>query len=271
MRVVGILAAILFASCTLAPDLKPAAVVSFPTERIPEASGIVPALEQPGIFWLISDSGNPPELVAIDARGQVRGVCSLSGVINADWEALTRRPDGTLVIGDLGNNLHRRRDQRILVLEEPAPGQTVADPGGTYPLVWPADSPWSPRTPDVEALFSVGDSLWALTKQNDDETWLLRLEISGGVVHPLPVQSVTLPGLVTGADYSAERRQVAVLTYTGIYIYDWRRDPPHLADRPRRLRPIWFQQAEGICWDGNTLRVVNEQGRMKTWTVAPEK
>ncbi|NOZ74322.1 MAG: hypothetical protein GXO90_02950 [FCB group bacterium] len=240
-------------------------VVRFSQSVLPEASGIIPSRITPGIFWLINDSGNPPALVAMDNRGKVITNLKISGVTNTDWESLTLGPKGKLVIGDLGNNLRLRTDQALVFMDEPDPARPVVTNLQVLPLVFNDLAPYGDHTPNVEALFTVGGQFWMLTKRRDDRSLLCRIEVDfdSSTAMVKPIQTITIPGLVTGADYHADRRELAILTYTAVYLFAWKSDSPHLNDRPVKMIPIFFKQAEGICWEGNTLRIVNEQGEMK--------
>ncbi len=76
-----------------------------------EVSGMVRTPE--GHLWMLNDSNNPPNLFRYaPCTRQLLEVRPLP-VPNRDWEALTMAPDGTLYIGDFGNNLNNRRDLRI--------------------------------------------------------------------------------------------------------------------------------------------------------------
>lgn len=73
-----------------------------------EVSGMARTPE--GHLWLLNDSRNPPELFRYDpCTRQLLEVRTLP-VPNRDWEDLTLAPDGTLYIGDFGNNGNHRRD-----------------------------------------------------------------------------------------------------------------------------------------------------------------
>jgi len=73
-----------------------------------EVSGMVRSPK--GHLWLLNDSHNPPQLFCFDpGTRRVVEVRTLP-VPNRDWEDLALGPDGTLYIGDFGNNRNQRRD-----------------------------------------------------------------------------------------------------------------------------------------------------------------
>src|SRR5262249_30596316 len=95
---------------------------------LPELSGLAPSHRQAGVFWAINDSGNDPTLIAIDRQLRVTGVVAIEGAFNVDWEDLasyTER-DGQpwLLIPDTGDNFALRAESSLILVPEPAPGDT---------------------------------------------------------------------------------------------------------------------------------------------------
>lgn len=95
-----------------------------------EASGLAISTRVPGRFWSHNDSGNPPILVGLDAKGAVTERVVLTGVSLTDWEAVAVGPcpSGSCVyVGDIGDNWKRRQSIAIYRFAEPAAGvQSVA-------------------------------------------------------------------------------------------------------------------------------------------------
>jgi hypothetical protein len=96
-----------------ADDGSPAAfTISDP--RITESSGLAASRLHPGVYWTHNDSGDGPYVYAIDsATGKTVARVAMRGVHVRDVEAISTGPDGTLYIGDIGDNL-----------------------GGSWPRVW---------------------------------------------------------------------------------------------------------------------------------------
>jgi hypothetical protein len=87
------------------------ATISEPT--LTEISGLIASTDQPGVFWLIEDSRNGPNLWAINAGAKVVGQFNLQGAANLDWEdlAIDRLPGTDLIsIPDIGDNKTPNRD-----------------------------------------------------------------------------------------------------------------------------------------------------------------
>ena len=109
------------------------AAITEPT--LTEVSGLVASADQPGVFWLIEDSKNGPNLWAINTSGTVVGHFVLAGATNLDWEdiAIDRLP-GTddISIADIGDLKAANRDgmHRIVpaIYRLPEPTVSVTGP-----------------------------------------------------------------------------------------------------------------------------------------------
>lgn len=110
---------------------------------LPELSGLARSHLRPGLRWALSDSGNAPDLVAIDADLKQRGVLPVQGAYNHDWEDLASfEQDGRawLLIADTGDNFSLRSEVSLILVPEPEAGATAAVPARTIRFTY-ADGP----------------------------------------------------------------------------------------------------------------------------------
>ncbi|WP_115461123.1 SdiA-regulated domain-containing protein [Winogradskyella aurantiaca] len=70
------------------------------------------------VFWVIQDSGNSNELIAINDQGKTTHRLKLKDTKNKDWEDLTIDAKGNLYIGDFGNNDKQRNTYKIYKVKE---------------------------------------------------------------------------------------------------------------------------------------------------------
>jgi len=92
-------------------------------KQLEEASGLVASVRNPGMFWVINDSGHPADVFLIDIHAQIRMVCHLKDIKNRDWEDITLSViDGKnfLYVGDIGDNLSYYSSKLIYRFEEPS-------------------------------------------------------------------------------------------------------------------------------------------------------
>jgi hypothetical protein len=101
-------------------------------EELRESSGVVVSRTQPGVLWSHNDSGDGPNLYAIDISGKLLARFSLANAMARDWEDISSgpcpaggetkeppRPSGCLYIADIGDNNEVRREVAIYIVAEP--------------------------------------------------------------------------------------------------------------------------------------------------------
>lgn len=243
-----------------------------------EISGIVRSRRDPGVFWTLNDSGDEPRVYPIRADGRVIESVRyphlpgtyIEGAINNDWEDIALDSSGNLVVADLGNNTNARADLTLYFLPEPEPtaGRTIAMRRVliSYPTQKSRPAPKNDFNYDAEAVFTVGDEVYVLSKNRSNTgTDLYQLhDREPGVVNPLRwLGHYDIQGEVTGADASADGLRLAVLTYDSVWLFE--RDAvgtPFFEGRVHRRRYLLNtgeSDSESICFENDeTLLIADE-------------
>ncbi len=246
------------------------------------------------VFWTQNDSGDEPRIYAVRADGTlIRSVREadvpgtlIAGAINGDWEdiALLRRTDGTsqVVVADFGNNSNARADLTIYFIEEPEPTESRTSFTSKVMFRYPDQSrrpaPRDDFNFDAEALFTVGEEVYILSKNRSDEfTKLYRLDDrTAGVVNTATYADrfddhLGTMGQVTGADCSADGLTLAVLTYTHVWIFERRsRDESFFSGRVRRVAYQLEGTKAGEESDSEAICFEKEDGEDSTLLIADE-
>ncbi len=253
---------------------------AFGDSRLTEASGVVASTNEPGVFWSQNDRGNAATLFAYDSTGASRGTVRVRDAENTDWEAIAIGPCASgacLYIGDVGDNYSVRSQVRVWRVPEPSANTTVTGAAVSLRIVYPGGAR------DVEAMWVAPDSsVWFATKRpNPDATgrlrrsqlyrvsaaaWSTNAIATAELVDSLPI----VPGKSASRDWVTDaalsavmpsgRRQLAILTYGSVYVFD--ADPTTGQPGTQVARctvPTGERNAEGISWlpDGR-LMLVNE-------------
>ena len=240
---------------------------------VPECSALWASPSQLGVFWTLSDSGNKPMIVPIRADGATvrasQGV-TLKGVTNVDWEALTGDKDGNMIVGDVGNNISRRKELALYFFKEPAPSATEVTEFRKVTFAWPDQTayPDPELAHDCEAMFLLYGKLYLLTKHRRDTlTDLWRADIAPGAPRAVLTKLARFDagGMVTDAALSPDGTRLAILTYRLIWVLELPltgEDFFHGKALAAPLSPpILSWQVEGCSWlDGQTLLIGSEQG-----------
>ncbi len=199
--------------------------------RLAEASGAAPSVANPGIIWTIGDSGNPPEVYAVDSTGALRAVIRLEKIANVDWEEVAIGRCGEarcLYVADVGDNTERRSEVAIHRFPEPKIGwhRLSLDPTQveTLRLRYPD------RPHDVEAVGVAPDgSLLIVTKGRRGGVLTFGIPASAwGRQEPFVAQRIDSlpiaprPGtgrLISGLAMSPDGRHVVLRSYRELFLF----------------------------------------------------
>lgn len=255
-----------FMAAAAAQELAPGQrlIGKLPAGPAAENSGIVASRTHDNLFWMHNDSGDEPRIYAIrrDATGypserypETPGVL-IGGAINCDWEDIAVMADGTLVVADVGDNRNDRRDLCVYLVPEPAheAGRTtfIKKVFIRYPDRPSTPSPRDDFNYDCEAVFSLGESLYFLTKhRSDTATKVYRLsDFTEGVTHDLePLGRFELGGQAVGADALLDGSKLVVTTYDTIWLFEVD-DPDDPLRKPVARLPFKGDSVEAVCFDG---------------------
>lgn len=271
------------------PPLALTPSANFDTKKIPECSALAKSAKFADTYWTLSDSDGPPVVFAIRATGEIvmpiaaRGNYAgirLTGTRNVDWECATVDERGSLIVGDVGNNLSNRRNLCFYVVPEPNPAtELITPPRKKISFYYPTQNefPASSRNYDCESCFAMNGQIYFFTKHwTNTETVLWRVDPAVETYQAaVPVARFDARGMVTDAALSPSRRRLAVLTYHCVWVFelpkadaqgkiDELRIFTHAPARFERLAvPKDFWQIEGISFiDEDTLLVSSEQGAL---------
>ncbi len=258
------------------PNVQPAKLKPYASLEVPantEPSGLVKSRLWEDVYWAHNDSGDIPRIFAVHRDGRIypsarygaaHGV-HIPDAVNVDWEDITTDDQGNLIIADFGNSEQNdRRDLCFYWIFEPHPsvGQTSVQRKVFFAYPDQEKVPSVVRNFDAEAVFYAHDHVYVLTKHRSDSgTTLYRLDSTD----PNKVNVLTLldrfdtRGQVTGANASADGRRLAVLTYTGIWIFD-AAEKERWFDGSIRWIPTEDEEAEAITLDGDHLIISAGEG-----------
>ena len=208
---------------------------------ITEASGLAASRTNPGVLWLVNDSGGEARVFALGIDGSLRCSLDLAGASAEDFEDIAVGPgaDGkgfSLFIADIGDNLGHRPSVTVHVVAEPTLGEACAG-GGPGPSLDGAHAveltyPDGPR--DAQALMvdpTTGD-VWIASRNPAGAGGLYRVPpacMAEPTAELERVASIAVPGsgasdlAVTAGDIRSDGALVVLRTYTAAWA--WQRAP----------------------------------------------
>jgi len=262
--------------------------------QITESSGLAAARAagNAGMLWTHNDSGDVPRLFLLSARGTLKATFRVDVPFATDWEDLASfELDGEpyLLVGDIGDNAHRRKRVTLWLIPEPMfdPQRTSGfdlkiKPTRRIDFTY-ADGPW-----DAESLaFDPAQrEIIVVTKVDPRRP---PVGLAGVYVFPLPdhdtppevaepivaERAVELSlRITTAADVSPDGRRLVVATYGDGWQYVRRENEswPQALARPGTVVPLGPRgQSEALAFaaDGHTLMLTAEGVGKPLWKVSP--
>ena len=177
----------------------------------------------------VNDSGNDACIFLINDEGEIKDVLRHVDLNNRDWEAVAKDDQGNFYIADIGNNNNRRDDLGIYKISI-SPVFRISKINFRYKeqVSFPPEE--RNLNFDAEALAWINDSLCLFTKNKTTPysgyTKMYRIPAVEGNYVVVASDSICLGtgGMylhsVTGACYNSTYRQLAILTYSHVYIFN---------------------------------------------------
>jgi len=172
--------------------------------------------------WTLNDSGDRAQIYQLDPQsGEVLSTRRIQDAVNIDWEEMAADTQ-RLHLLDCGNNLGRREWMQIYSLNWSLLRSTAAQSAVPSQLLEFRFADAGPtagayrHNNDCEAAAVVGEQIWIFSKNwQDQHSRLYKVDLNGAPRQALTaVGRYPVNGLITGADYDAERQQLVLLGYT---------------------------------------------------------
>ena len=267
------------------PPAKTVATINVPALR--EISGCAVSTQAPGgarIVWVHNDSGDGPNLYALDGRsGKLWAAYTVSGAAALDWEDMALA-NGQLYGGDIGDNdatrssivVYRMAEAKIAL--RPAAAGSAKRPisrAVALELTYPDGS----HNAEAMAVHPRTGDLYIITKAPDGHAGVYALRAAATApagryrlekVSELSItnESMFYPNLITGAAIAPTGDRIVLRTYQYLYVYR-----PSVAEsggqggfdsawsaRPSQLNVPFLVQAEAVCFtpDGRSVLTTHE-------------
>lgn len=247
-----------------------------------EGSAFLKSPNLDNVFWAVNDSNNLPALMAFDNEGKIitpdinfpeggyKGI-NVKGAENHDWEALAADDKGNIIICDAGNNRNNRKNLAVYIVPEPDPYRDIeTKEAKKVSFEYPDQSAFPPkkkeRNFDSEACFYSKGRLYLMTKHRGDIKSKLYVFPSLDSDKKQVLQllgSAEIGGMATDAAISPDGKKLAVLTYSGAFLFEKKRWSKNFLSGKKKNIPFSAGQCEGITFDGNdSLIISNEQGNL---------
>ncbi|MEA3523267.1 MAG: hypothetical protein U9R50_09845 [Campylobacterota bacterium] len=267
MKYLIALITLIFIGCSSGGSSSEAPNDAIDSKKIKEPSGLLVSKKYDNILWTHNDSGDDAYIYAIDARTlELVEKVEVKKADNVDWEDISYFGD-LIAIGDFGNNESDRDDLTLYIIKEPNP-----DGDGDIKITQEVEFIFSDQKDyskkhnnfDCEALFSYHESLFMLSKhQEDSETTLYKLSIDEGIADK--VMDYNLGAQVTAADSDGE--QIVILTKEALYLLVPTGVNDNIFDGTIYKKELNLGQIEGVAFDNKVIKIINEDSDVYEYSI----
>lgn len=239
-----------------------------------EVSGIE-IISQSDLIWMINDAGNEPVLVGYNPKTKdLDKAITIDNVKNKDWEDLAGDENGTIYIGDFGNNDSNRKDMAIYTIKNAA-NITGENATATITKFTLEDQEKFPPKKhnlnfDIESFIFKDGNFYLFsrnrsTNQFDGTVKLYRLSAKEGSAEAKLI-SDTFKACddrrvcqITAADIDAKTGNIALLTAQSVYILSDYKGDDFFSGKISMLKIGHNSQKEGIAFkNSDTLYITDE-------------
>ena len=211
-------------------------------------------------FWTHNDSGGTPLLAKFSTKGDFIDSLYYPEINNVDWEDITRDNKGNWYVGEIGNNLNKRKDLKIYKI-----GNNSIQ---TIHFRWEDQQEYPPPANnlnfDCEAFFWHDNKLYLFSKNRGTgpvRAYVLSDEPGEQIAKV--IDEIELPRMVTSADVNESGSEFSLLCYGVIYTFDFSNKLKPFEHPKRAHRFSRGGQSEGIAYTSESeLLISNEGGKI---------
>lgn len=221
------------------------------------------------LFWGFNDSGGKNKLYGFNKEGEIKKEIEIEDAKNKDWESIAQ-DDKHIYIGDFGNNLGNRDNLRIYKIDKEDIKNDKEQKVNSKKIEFEYSNQdnfvfLDKTTPfDCEAMVEFEGSLYIFSKNwKNFTTTVYAIPTKKGEYTIAPFATFDVDGLITGADISPDKSQLALIGYKnyrsficlfsefpGNHFFEGKKQKFNLSD-------IAGAQTEGICFYGNDKLLVS--------------
>ncbi|WP_439128421.1 hypothetical protein [Polaribacter sp.] len=240
-------------------------------KALEEVSGIEIAAKS-SLIWMINDSGNKPELFGLNEKGEIIKEIYIRAK-NHDWEDLTSDANGTIYIGDFGNNKNKRKNLSIVIVAHNELDEKKAEVD-EIEFEYPNQNKFPPKKEeryfDAEAFFYFKKYLYIFTKSrvkdNYGKTTLYKIPAKKGDYVAEIVDEFEncndFKCAITAADISNDGKKVVLLSQSNVIVFTDFMGDKFLSGKVKIIPLKYPSQKESITFkDNNTVLITDERAR----------
>lgn len=242
-------------------------------KKLKEVSGIALSQDQKTI-WAIEDAGNKNVVYGLNRQGVLVADVLVENAENNDWEDITKDTDGSIYIGDFGNNDNERQNLSILKLDLKTESQKSAKVIQTTKFHYQGQKEFPPKKSnllyDCEAFVEQDGSFYLFTKNRskgfDGSFLVFRIPNSEGDFEAKLIGRLKLEGgyndaAITSATINS-KNQIVLLTHKNIHLLSGFTPNDFNSAKIQKISLNHNSQKEAIVFvDDKTVLIADEKDK----------
>lgn len=253
--------------------LKNNSIVLSPQQFIPELPAklneISGLLIYDDLFWGFNDSGGKNKIYGFNKSGEIKKEIEFENAKNKDWESITQ-DEKNIYVGDFGNNSGGRDNLRIFKIKKKdiKKDKEQKVESKKINLIYENQvrfNYFNNTTPfDCEAMVEFNGNLYMFSKNWAERTTIVyKLPTKKGEYYIHPIDTFDVKGLISGADISPDKNQLALVGYeknrSFIWLFSNFPEDNFFEGKNQhfKLEGLNDAQTEGICFYGNDSLLVS--------------
>jgi len=278
MRITTILAFFLLSCNPKAQDSASKTQEDLTTEfalpkKLKEVSGIALSQDQK-MIWAIEDAGNKNVVYGLNRQGVLVADVLVENAENNDWEDITKDADGSIYIGDFGNNDNERQNLSILKLDLKNESQKSTNVIQTTKFHYQGQTEFPPKKSDLlydcEAFVEKDGSFYLFTKNRskgfDGSFLVFQIPNKEGNFEAKLIGKLKLEGgyndaAITSATINS-KNQIVLLTHKNIHVLSGFTANDFNSAKIQKISLNHNSQKEAIVFvDDKTLLIADEKDK----------
>ncbi len=235
-----------------------------------EVSGIT-MISGSNHIYAINDSGNSNEVFCLNQQGVIEQIYKVPQSKNKDWEDITYDHNGTIYIGDFGNNVNDRKELVIYTLSGVL-SDVVKTQKTTFSFEDQKKFPPKKknRNFDVEAFIYRNESFYLFTKNRSSEfdgtTKVYKIKAKPGqqiakLIDTFKTCNDPNDCFITAAAINQKGNKIALLTYNKVYLLSDFKGDRIFSGNIQKIKLNHYSQKEGICFKNDTTLLITDEKR----------
>lgn len=235
-------------------------------DKLKENSGLI---YYDGLLWNINDSGGEDHLYGVDFSGKIQKEIKIEDADNDDWEDIAQ-DENHIYIGDFGNNKGTRKNLVIYRIDKDEIGKKDEQKVEakkikfSYANQHQFDAANLSTPFDCEAFAELDGTLYLFSKNWVTQTTeVYALPSKKGEYEISPIDTFNAGGMITGADFSPDKRKLVLSGYNFFKPFLWiftEIKPGNFFEGDRifiEMDSLFRAQTEGVCFLGNDSLLIS--------------